>query len=133
MYKFGTKSKQKLMGAHDDLQAVFNRAIQLSQYDFGISEVQRDLETQKEYLRTGKSTTIDSRHIPDLTGKCYAGDVYAYIDGKASYEERHLRAIAKAMFTAAIELGIALEWGGHWSTFVDMPHYQLSPSVYPKQ
>jgi hypothetical protein len=133
MFKFGTKSKQKMAGAHDDLQAVLNRAIQLTKYDFGLSEVIRTLAKQKEYVRDGKSTTLNSRHIPDSTGLCYAVDVYAYVDGKASYETKHLRAIAKAMFTAAIELGIALEWGGHWSTFVDMPHYQLSFRDYPKQ
>ena len=133
MYKFGTKSKQKIGGAHHDLQAVLSRAIQISTVDFGISEVQRTIETQRQYVREGKSTTLNSRHIVDSTGLCYAVDVYAYVDGKASYETAHLRAIAKAMFTAAIELGIALEWGGHWTTFVDMPHFQLSFKDYPKQ
>ena len=122
-----------MAGAHCDLQRVLFRAIELTAVDFGISEVQRTLETQKIFVAEGKSTTLESRHIPDSTGFCYAVDVFAYIDGKANYEEKNLRAIAKAMFTAAIELGVALEWGGHWKTFLDMPHFQLSHSKYPKR
>lgn len=133
MFKFGKKSEERLQGAHDDFIAVAKLAITLTTVDFGFSEVLRTLETQHLYVDTGKSTTLNSRHLPsEKSGKCFAGDVYAYVDGKASYKESHLRAVAKAIFKAAIRLGIEIEWGGHWSSFVDMPHYQLSHSTHPK-
>lgn len=132
MFKFGKKSRSKLLDAHEDFQKVACRAIQITTVDFGFSEVKRTIETQELYYETGKSTTMNSRHLPNADGVCFAGDVYAYVDGKASFEKKHLRAVAKAMFTAAIECGIVIEWGGHWSSFVDMPHYQLSHKTHPK-
>jgi peptidoglycan L-alanyl-D-glutamate endopeptidase CwlK len=139
MFRFGRRSAERLEGAHDDFQLVANRAILLTSVDFGFSEVKRTQETQQHYVDTGRSQTLNSRHIPDTSGKCYAGDVYAYVDGKASYQEKHLRPIAKAFFKAAIQVSaeegrpIEIEWGGHWKNFVDMPHFQLSFNTHPKQ
>lgn len=133
MFQFGKKSKERLKGAHPDFVKVAERAIQLTKVDFGFSEVLRTLETQQIYVDTGKSQTLNSRHLPDEeTGLCFAGDVYGYVDGKASYQDKDMRAIAKAFFKAAIELGIQIEWGGHWKSFIDKPHYQLSHKTHPK-
>lgn len=57
------------------------------------------------------------------TGK--AVDVYAYVNGAASYNAEHLSMVACAMLQAANELGYKLEWGGLWINFVDMPHFQM--------
>ena len=55
-----------------------------------------------------------------------AVDVYAYVDGKASWDHEHLASVAAAMLQASSELGIPLEWGGLWKGFCDRPHFQLS-------
>ena len=52
-------------------------------------------------------------------------DVYAYVDGNASWEEHHLAMVATAMLQSASQLGVGLEWGGLWKSFIDMPHFQL--------
>jgi len=52
-------------------------------------------------------------------------DVYAYVDGAASWRPQHLATVAAAMLQAANELGVRLEWGGLWRSFVDMPHFQI--------
>jgi peptidoglycan L-alanyl-D-glutamate endopeptidase CwlK len=36
------------------------------------------------------------------------------------------------MFQAAEEKGVDIDWGGHWKSFPDGPHYQLSWKKYPK-
>lgn len=138
MFFFGKKSKNKMVPAHSDLKKVLNRALEISfeEYgvDFGISEVKRSLQKQKKNLESGASKTLKSRHIADKNGVVYGVDLYAYVKGKASYKPKHLRCIAKAMFKAAIELGVDLEWGGHWSGFGvygDMPHWQLAWETYP--
>ena len=76
-------------------------------------------------LRTGKSTTMNSRH---LTG--HAVDIAPYVKGGISWDWKYYYAMADAMKQAAEELGVALEWGGDWRSFKDGPHFQLSWSKY---
>ena len=52
-------------------------------------------------------------------------DFYAYVDGKASWDEGHLALVATAFMQAAIKLGYKIQWGGLWKGFKDMPHIQL--------
>ena len=39
--------------------------------------------------------------------------------------------IALAMKAAALELQVAIEWGGDWKSFKDGPHFQLTWEEYP--
>jgi len=73
-------------------------------------------------VATGKSTTMNSRH---LTG--HAVDLVPY---PVSWDWEHFYPIADAMKAAAEELGVDLEWGGDWKTFKDGPHFQLSRKKY---
>lgn len=120
MFKLSSLSKKKLQGVKQPLVDVVNRALELSEIDFGISEGVRSLERQKQLYSDGKSKTMNSRH---LTGD--AVDVYAWVDGNVSWMFHYYEDIAKAMFKAAEELGIEIEWGGNWKTFRDGPHFQL--------
>ena len=131
MFKLGKNSKKNLVRVHIDLCRVVKLALSICEIDFGISEGDRSKAKQRRMVNKGKSTTMNSRHIVDKIGACYAVDLFAYVDGKASYKPRHMKMIAKAMFKAAIELGVDMEWGGHWSNLNDMPHYQLSWAMYP--
>lgn len=135
-FKFGARSLRELEGVHNDLRKVMFRALELTNQDFAITDGVRTIEEQKEYVRTGASTTLKSRHVD----KC-AVDVVACIpNGKISYNPLLMMKIKAAVFAAARELGIPIRWGGDWNcngdtgdeTFVDMPHFELPRSKrYP--
>lgn len=125
MFKFSNSSLEKLSQCDDDLQRVMKLAITRSPYDFGISEGLRSIETQRKYVDEGKSTTMNSRHLPNSNGESEACDIKVYVNGKISWDMKHFRKVAQAVFSAAIELGVQVEWGGLWESFIDGPHFQL--------
>jgi peptidoglycan L-alanyl-D-glutamate endopeptidase CwlK len=122
-YKLGTRSLQNLSGVHPDMVAVVKRAIEISEQDFSVIEGIRNINRQRELVKSGASTTMNSRH---LTG--HAVDIAPY---PISWEWEYFYPIADAMKQAAEELDIDLEWGGDWKSFPDGPHYQLSRKKYP--
>lgn len=124
-FRFGDSSVKNLQGVHPLLVALVQKALEYSTVDFGISEGTRTTERQRELVANGKSLTMNSYHLPQEDGYSHAIDVYAYVQGKTSYRERDMKAIAKAMYRASAELGVWIEWGGMWTDLVDMPHYQL--------
>ena len=120
------RSQKTLQGIHKDLVKVVLRADALGAR-FIVTDGVRTLERQKQLVAAGKSKTMNSRH---LTG--HAVDLCAsHGDGDVSWDDADLKAIAEKMKAAATELGIPLEWGGDWKSFVDMPHYQLPWKEYP--
>lgn len=127
MYQLSDRSCDKLIGVHTDLVKIVYRAIQTTEIDFGVSEGLRSLETQKEYLAKGVTTTLNSRH---LSG--HAVDVFAYVGGIARWERPLYEKIHDAFKSASEELGIPVEWGGGWKSFPDGPHFQLPWNEYPK-
>ena len=142
MYKLSKRSHQNLIGVHPDLYAVIERAIQITPIDFGVSEGVRTVERQKQLVAEGKSTTMNSKHIPkyfEITNKDFtnssgeygaAVDLFVLVDGKVSWEHRHFRKVIQAVFTAAIELGVQIEAGALWRDFLDSPHIQLNMKYY---
>lgn len=123
-HRFSKSSLKRMEGLDPEMRAVVKLALKYSKYDFGVSESLRTLERQKELVATGKSKTLKSRHLPNAEGKSEAVDLAVYVGGKLTYEKKYLRKVSGAMFRAAFELGVPIEWGGHWETFLDMPHYQ---------
>jgi peptidoglycan L-alanyl-D-glutamate endopeptidase CwlK len=115
------KSERLLQGVHPDLCSVVRRAREIT--EFRLTEGLRSLARQKQLKAQGKSRTLNSRH---LTG--HAVDV---VDLKGSYAEAEMKRIAEAMKAAAIETGVAITWGGNWSTFCDTPHFELEWHAYP--
>ena len=120
------RSVDKLRGVHPDLVRVVHRAIQLTPIDFAITCGTRSQEEQRKLVAEGKSRTMNSRH---LTG--HAVDFVALIDGRASWDMKYYQQIAQAFKHAALELGIAIVWGGDWAKFRDGPHIELDRRVYP--
>lgn len=121
-FKLSQRSIDRLKGVNPVLVKVVERAIQISQYDFMVVEGLRTIETQKKYVAEGKSKTMNSYH---LTG--HAVDLAPLENGVIDWNNNkgQFDAVAKAMKQAAKELGVALEWGGDWKTFIDKPHYQI--------
>jgi|TARA_R110000851_G_scaffold7651_2_gene29570 hypothetical protein len=122
-YTLGNRSLQNLSGVHPDLVAVVKRAVEITEQDFSVIEGIRNINRQRELVKTGKSTTMNSRH---LTG--HAVDIAPW---PISWDWEYFYPIADAMKQAAEELDVALEWGGDWKSFPDGPHYQLSRKTHP--
>ena len=122
-YQLGQRSLQNLSGVHPDLVAVVKRAIELTEQDFTVIEGIRNIDRQRKLYRTGKSKTLNSRH---LTG--HAVDIAPW---PISWEWEEFYPIEEAMKQAASELDVDLEWGGEWKSFKDGPHWQLSRKSYP--
>ena len=126
MFKFSPKSKATLSTVNPTLQVLFEAALAKSPIDFGIPKTGglRTAEEQHDLFLGGKSNadghTVQSYH---QTGN--AVDVYAYVNGRASWDVNHLTVISEVVKETAKELDIKITWGGDWTTFVDMPHYQI--------
>lgn len=123
-YKLNTRSLQNLSGVHPDLVAVVEAAIKITKQDFVVIEGVRNINRQRELFKSGKSKTMNSRH---LTG--HAVDICPYPvdwDDKEKFE-----AISDAMKDAAKKLKVSIEWGGDWKNAWDKPHYQLTHKDYP--
>lgn len=128
-FKFSTRSKRRMVGVHPDLVKVINRAIEITDTDFTVLEGVRTLATQRRYVATGKSKTMNSRH---LTG--HAIDI-APLDenGDITWEWPLYHKLAEHVKQAAKDVGVDVEWGGDWKSFPDGPHWQLPWSKYPKE
>ncbi len=131
-FKLGSRSLARLAGVHPDLVRVVERAIQLTTVDFTVLEGLRTLEQQKAYVARGVSKTLDSAH---LTGD--AVDVAPIVAGVIPWKDmKSFQAVAHAMFQAADELGVPIQWGADWDldgirvdrdsdeSFLDAPHFQ---------
>jgi len=109
-FRLSQRSLSRLDGVKPQLVEVVKLAIDITTVDFGVTEGVRSLETQRRYVATGKSQTMNSKH---LTGD--AVDLVAYIDGAVSWELNVYDNIADVMKAAAIEKGVGLRWGAAWN------------------
>ncbi len=82
-------------------------------------------------VRIGASKTMNSYHLDSkdgvIDGKGMALDFYCYYDGKVQVNApiSKFAEVANAFKKAAKELGLMIEWGGDWKSFIDAPHVQL--------
>lgn len=129
-YFLSKRSLDNLVGVHPDLISVIERAIEITPYDFGVSEGLRSYRDQQRLLEEGKSQTLDSLHLKQEDGFSHAVDLYVFIDGKVTWEHQYFRKVIQAIFTAAIELGVQVEAGALWRDFLDSPHIQLNQRYY---
>ena len=127
MYKLSKRSYERLNGVNAILIAILTEAIKESPYDFGIprSGGLRTAEFQNELYKKGKSQ-LDGYKKKSYHQSGKAFDIFAYVDGKASWDRDQLTAIARHIQKVAREqFDVELTWGGDWKNFVDMPHFQI--------
>lgn len=121
------RSERALEGVHPELVKVVRQALSLSPVDFVVIEGLRTRERQQELLNSGKTRTLNSRH---LTG--HAVDVVPLVNSVIPWEDwSAFEQVSVAMKQAARASGIPLIWGGDWVTFRDGPHYELYRGTYP--
>jgi len=125
-FKFSQRSMNNLEGVHEDLVRVVKRALEITEIDFMVLEGLRSVTRQAELVKSGASTTMNSRH---LSGK--AVDLVALVGGKVTWQPKIYDKIAKAMKQAAKELSVPIVHGGDWETFKDLVHFELSRKFYP--
>lgn len=121
-FKLSNRSLSRLDKVNPNLVKVVKRAIEISDVDFTVTEGLRTLETQRLYVKQGKSQTMKSKHLDGL-----AVDLAAYVNNTVSWDFDHYFKIADAMRKAAIELNIKVKWGGAWRFLND---YTDSKSAY---
>lgn len=99
--------------------------------DFTVIEGVRTLEIQGEYYRTGKSKTMNSKHIIQKDGYSHAVDIAPYpVNWEDTVRFAYLAGIIRGI---AKNKGVEIRWGGDWDsdgdihdqTFNDLPHFEL--------
>ena len=127
---FSKRSLANLDGVHPDLKRVCEIALQFCEringLDYIITDGCRTLAEQVEFVKTGKSKTMKSRHLGG-----FAIDYVALVNGRVTYDEDYMAAVAECFKRASAELGIPIVWGGDWVHFKDEPHIQLANERYP--
>lgn len=121
-FALSSRSKQRREGVDPRLIELSDLAIQITLVDFGHPQDagKRTAERQNELYEDGASNADGyiklSNHQEADDGYGKALDVYAYIDGAASWKRAHLAMVACAFFQAACILGYRIRWGGLWES-----------------
>lgn len=134
-FKLSKRSLGRLKGIDPILLKIIKEGIKDSPIDFGIPKDGglRTAERQSELYAQGRTlpgkviTNIDgyNRKSYHQTGKAF--DIYAYVDGKASWDPKHYAPIARHLQKVAMEkFCVKLTWGGDWYRFKDRPHFQIA-------
>lgn len=135
-YNLSNRSKKRLEGVLPVLVSVFAEGIKTCPYDFGIPATGglRTDQDQIDMYAIGRTVqkhrkpvtwTLNSNHKAKADGFGHAIDLYAYVNGKASWNMKYLRPIANHLKKFAKEkYGIDLEWGYDlWKK--DGAHFQV--------
>ena len=114
-FRLSQRSMDRLEGVHPDITAVVERAIQLTEVDFGVTQGVRTLDEQKANVAAGRSQTMASKHLLQDDGFSHAVDVVAYVGPDVSWELNVYDDICDAFKQAAKEVGCSIKWGAAWS------------------
>ena len=113
-FSLGAQSRAELKGVHPEFVRFVERTLSLSSQHFGVHDGLRSYAEQKEYVRTGASQMMDSKHLKQSDGWGHAGDLVPFINGKLRWEWAPIYVIAAAAKKAATELKLDVRWGGCW-------------------
>ena len=125
-FKFSQRSESNLKGVNPDLVKVIRRALELTPVDFIVIEGLRTQTRQKELVATGKSQTMNSRHL--------SGNAVDIIPVNTTWAIDEFKPLLKAVKHAADEQGIKLRFGINWKSdpslpietkFIDAPHIEI--------
>lgn len=148
MNQFSNTSKERLATAHPDLIRIMEAALQLSPVDFGIAYGYRSPQKQMELYQQGRTTpgpivtNIDGVKTKSKHNEypSHAVDIFAFVNGKASWEEKDLVFLGGIIIATAKLLKQAgkithdIRWGGNWDgdgiiitdqNFQDLPHFEI--------
>ncbi|MDO8233715.1 M15 family metallopeptidase [Citrobacter werkmanii] len=125
-FKFSQRSETNLNGVNPDLVKVIRRALEITPVDFIVIEGLRTQARQKEMVETGKSQTMNSRHL--------TGNAVDIIPVNTTWNIEEFKPLLKAVKQAADEQGLKLRFGINWKNdpslpietrFIDAPHIEI--------
>jgi len=122
------RDMERLEGVHPDLMHLVRACAVSPPINFMVLEGVRTEEKQAEYVASGASQTMNSRH---LTG--HAVDL-APLDpstNEVSWNWDYYYALEPHIKAMAAALDINVTWGGDWTSFKDGPHWELAWYNYP--
>ena len=136
-FSFSRSSTENMAGVHNDLITIFTEAIKNSPIDFGVPSLGGlRTENQQRILFMGGSSKCDGFKNKSYHQTGNALDFYAYINGRASWDEVHLAIIAGVILATAKRLRkegkveSVIKWGGTFGSAKyhgwDMPHFEIS-------
>ena len=137
MFRFSQRSIDSLKGVHPAISIVMGAAIQDSPVDFTIVEGVRTTQRQQQLFAQGRTTPGSivtnadgvrtlSNHQAKADGLGYAIDLYPFVNGSVQVNDTaNLRRVAAHILQKAQQLRINIEWGGNWTSIVDLPHFEL--------
>lgn len=125
-FKLSQRSIDRLQGIHPILIEIAVEGIKDSPYDFGIPQDGglRTAQRQNELFKKGVSK-LDGFKKKGRHQEGKAFDIYAFVNGKASWDATHLKPIARHLQSIAKTKGVYLRWGGDWENFKDLPHFEM--------
>lgn len=129
------RSTKNLQSVLPQLADVVRLAIQITTQDFSVLQSVRTQAEQAALYAQGRTKpgpvvtwTLHSKHIPGADGYSHAVDLFpGDWNTPAKFD-----AVAKAMFTAADQLGYVIRWGADWDRDgkprekgeTDSPHFE---------
>lgn len=125
-FRFSQRSEGNLNGVNPNLVKVIRRALELTPVDFIVIEGLRTQARQKELVATGKSQTMNSRHL--------TGNAVDIIPVNTTWNIEEFKPLLKAVKQAADEWGLKLRFGINWKNdpslpietrFIDAPHIEI--------
>jgi len=132
MAKYSKRSMDRLEGVHPLL---VDWAFELvTVMDCTVVSGVRSLTTQRQYVATGASKTMKSKHLEQSDGYGHALDLAPYpIDWDRL---RSFDLLAGIGLGLAFKMGIHIRWGGDWSqdmdvydqSFNDVGHFEIQIS-----
>ena len=136
MGKLSNRSISRLEGVRPLMVKIFVEGCPTSPFDYGIpgtGGLRTDEQQKKEYAkgrttaelikkgingvegqpgRTKVTWTLNSKHKAKEDGFGHAVDIYAYVNGKPTWEMKYIKPIAEHLKKFALEkYGITLYWG----------------------
>lgn len=125
-FRFSQRSENNLKGVKPALVNVIRRALEITPVDFIVIEGLRTQARQKELVATGKSQTMNSRHL--------TGNAVDIIPVNTTWNIEEFKPLLKAVKQAADEQGLKLRFGINWKNdpslpietrFIDAPHIEI--------
>jgi peptidoglycan L-alanyl-D-glutamate endopeptidase CwlK len=127
-YLLSKRSIKNLEGVDEVLKLIAIRGVTESPFDFGIPGLGGRRTNAEQFVLFNKGASKCDGYKKKSyhqTGKAF--DVYAFVRGKATWEQKYYEPIARHLQEfAKKEYSVRLEWGGDWRSFIDMPHFQIS-------
>jgi len=138
MFHLSKSSIRNSEGVDQRLLEIRDLALTISLVDFGHGPHSglRSTAEQQALHTSGASPHCDgiTKRSKHQDGKALG--VYAFVDGKVSWEHDHLAMVAGGFFQAAAILGYRIKWGGLWKSKTpeiindipfgwDCPHFEM--------